>query len=74
MTEPEHGIPAMQRFMREHPLKPEAERAYYEIPDDYTSEDCPYCGMPVYGTPQDIDSGLRHHMEYCPERGDESED
>ena len=29
-------------------------------------EYCPYCNEKVWGTENDIDSGLRKHIEYCP--------
>jgi hypothetical protein len=25
---------------------------------------CPFCGMKIWGTWKDIDSGLRHHLDY----------
>lgn len=38
-----------------------------EIPaiDGYISERCEWCGVSIWGTADDIDSGLRKHQEYC---------
>ncbi len=33
-------------------------------PGDYYQEIAP-CGEPVWGTNRDIDSGLRHHIDFC---------
>ena len=35
------------------------------------STDCPYCGVRIYGTERDIDSGLRKHLDYCEEKPDD---
>jgi len=31
----------------------------------YTYIPCPYCGIGVWGSDRDIDSGLRKHLDYC---------
>jgi len=42
--------------------------------DDYHSVDCPYCKTQIWGDKTNIDSGLRKHIEYCPQAPDEDED
>lgn len=34
---------------------------------DYIFERCPYCHTKVWGTERDIDSGLRKHIDNCPD-------
>lgn len=33
----------------------------------YIHEKCPYCHSQIWGTKDDIDSGMRKHIEYCDE-------
>lgn len=40
----------------------------------YMSEECPYCHQAVYGVPDDIDSGMRKHIEYCESAPTEDDD
>ena len=39
--------------------------AWYPVEDNLVKARCPYCDQYIQGTPRDIDSGLRKHMEYC---------
>jgi hypothetical protein len=50
--------------------------AWGDIPAGYTSVPCPRgCGDDIYGTPENIDSGLRKHLDnYCPVDPDETEE
>jgi hypothetical protein len=43
-------------------------------PDGYDFIQCPYCDAQIWGTPDNIDSGLRKHIEYCKERPEDEND
>ena len=38
---------------------------YLDYLKNRVSVNCPACDTSIYGMPNDIDSGLRKHMEYC---------
>lgn len=42
----------------------EGKHAGITIPSGYHPENAP-CGASIWGTPDDIDSGIRHHMSFC---------
>ena len=43
-------------------------------PIRYIHEECPYCHSQIWGTKDDIDSGMRKHIEYCEEAPDPDEE
>lgn len=45
-------------------LQGQADKANFGILAEVT---CPHCGDTIHGTRGDIDSGLRKHIEYCPD-------
>lgn len=67
----------MQPSMRGRPriMTNSSSDSYERVnPNAMIFERCPYCKQDVWGTENDIDSGLRKHIEYCesaPVEGDE---